>query len=309
MKKKVLTAAVAAMITLTTGVVMASPVEIDGSASFRYREDNTDGAKKNGNITKIVLNAKTALSSNFDVYARLGVEGLTNEGVGKDFLKNGTFEGAIDQYGFIYKNAGVNYKVGRQDLFLGTGILYDNTGNIGKHQFLDGVTATAKSGVTSLQVVALQEDNAAAHDNKIYGIHAAYNPTEKLTLGTTLAQYKDTSNTNFWMVNASYVSGKATYSADYGGSDADSENKAYSLGVSYAPDAKNTLWVTNYNIEENANINSLTTYEPNAKGFYYGADHKFTKDTALHLFYRDKTSVAGGRTDNTSFRATVSYNF
>ncbi len=309
MKKKVLTAAVAAMITLTTGVVMANPVEIDGTASFRYREDNTDGVKENNNITKIIVNAKMPLSSNFDVYARLGVEGLSNKSVGKDFIKDETFDGGIDQYGFIYKNAGVNYKVGRQELFLGTGILYDNTGNIGKHQFLDGVTATAKSGVTSLQVVALQEDNLTGRDNKIYGIHATYNPAENLTLGTTLAQYKDIENTNFWMVNASYVAGKATYSADFGGSDANTENKAYSLGVSYAPDAKNTLWVTNYNIEENANINNMTAYEPNAKGFYYGADHKFTKDTALHLFYRDKTSVSGDRTDNTSFRATVSYNF
>ena len=58
MKKKALTAAVAAMLLLTTGVVMANPVEIDGVASFRYRADETDGAKKNGNITKIILNAK-----------------------------------------------------------------------------------------------------------------------------------------------------------------------------------------------------------------------------------------------------------
>lgn len=306
MKKKVITAAVAAMITLTTGVVMANPVEIDGSASLRYRADEINGVNDNGTITKIVINAKSPISSNLDVYARLGIEGLSNQNIGKDFAKTGTFAGEVDQYGFLYKNAGVNYKIGRQDLFLGTGILYDNTGDIGKNRFVDGVVAGTKSGVTSLQLVAVQENNEGDTDNKIYAVHAAYNPTEKLTLGAALAQYKAAANTNYWVINASYVDGKATYAADYASSSANSNNKGYSVGVSYAPDSKNTVWVTNYKVESNASI--YTTYEPNAKGFYYGADHKFTKDTALHLFYRDATEV-NGTIDNTSFRATVSYNF
>lgn len=307
MKKKILTAAVAAMITLTTGVVMANPVEIDGSASFRYRADEVNGAKDKNGITKIILNAKSEIDPNFSVYARLGVEGLRNEGFGKDFNKAGTFVAEVDQYGVVYKNAGFNYKVGRQDLFFGTGLLFDNTGDVGKNKFLDGLTVTGKSGVTDLQVVTVQTDSVGPDNAKLYGIHAAYNPAKNLTLGGAFAQVKDAGEkVNVWAVDAKYIDGKVTYAADYAKSDVNTDDQAYSVGASYAVDAKNTVWVTAYKVEDNATF--ATTYEPNAKGVYYGLDHSFTKDTALHLFYRDAKQVVG--TDkNTSFRATVSYNF
>ncbi|MEN6565447.1 MAG: hypothetical protein ABFC57_04035, partial [Veillonellales bacterium] len=79
--------------------------------------------------------------------------------------------------------------------------------------------------------------------------------------------------------------------------------------VAYKFDNKNTVSVTNYKVETNGNINAMTTFDSNRKGFYYSADHNFTKDTALHLLYRDMSVVKGAADDNTSFRATVSYNF
>ncbi|MBP2627248.1 MAG: hypothetical protein H6Q68_1959 [Firmicutes bacterium] len=308
MKKKVLTAAVAAMITLTTGVVMANPVEIDGSASFRYREDGYNG---NGNITRFTLNAKSEIAPNLSLYARFAAEGLSNANVGRDFAGTKDFIGEIDQYGLLYNNAGVSYKLGQQSPIIGgLGLLYDASGYLGNKDYgvADGINIKGKSGVTSIDFLAAQENNSGAVDNKIYSVRASYNPTKALTLGATLAQYKAATNTNFYAADVSYVDGKATYSGEYAKSNADSNDTAYAVGVSYALDAKNTVWVNNYKVEANGNIAGMTTFDSGKKGFYYGADHSFTKDTALHLFYTDRQNLDDGVKD-TSFRATVSYNF
>lgn len=313
MKKKVLTAAVAAMITLSTGVVMANPVEIDGSASIRYRADSNNGVEDNGTITRITINAKSEIAKNLSVYARFAAEGLSNRGVGKDFYANKDFIGEVDQYGFLYKNAGFTYKLGQQAPVIGgLGLLYDASGYLGKQDMgvVDGINITGKSGVTSIDFLAAQENNSIGDDDKIYSVRASYNPTKALNLGATLAQYKETAgNTNYYGADASYTDGKATYMGSYAKSNASADNQAYALGISYAPDAKNTLWVFNYKVETNGNIAGMTTFDSNMKGFYYGADHSFTKDTALHVFYTDRETLTGTKVNNTSFRTTVSYNF
>jgi len=312
MKKRYLAAAVAAMITLTTGVVMANPVVIDGSASLRYRADSSNGAnEKNGTITRFTLNAKSEIAPNLNVYARFAAEGLSNYNVGRDYAGTKNFIGEIDQYGLLYSNAGFNYKLGQQAPTIGgLGLLYDASGYLGKQDMgvVDGINIKGKTGVTSVDFLAAQENNSGAVDNKIYSVRASYNPTKAVTLGATIAQYKAATNMNFYAADASYTDGKATFSGEYAKSNADINDQAYAVGVSYATDAKNTVWVYNYKVEANANIAGNTTFDSGKKGFYYGADHNFTKDTALHLFYTDRQKLSDGEKD-TSFRATVSYNF
>ena len=309
MKKKIITAAVAAMITLTTGVVMANPVELDGSASFRYRDDGSNGT---GNITRFTLNAKSEIAPNLSLYARFAAEGLSNAAVGNDFAGGKDFIGEIDQYGLLYTNAGFAYKLGQQAPTIGgLGLLYDASGYLGNKDMgvADGINIKGKTGVTSIDFLAAQENNSGDIDNKIYALHAAYNPTTDLTLGATLAQYKgDDDHLNFYAADASYTVGKATFGGEYAKSDADNDDTGYAIGVSYKVDAKNTVWAYNYKVETNGNIAGMTTFDSNKKGIYYGADHSFTKDTALHLFYTDRESLATGIKD-TSFRTTVSYNF
>jgi hypothetical protein len=319
MKKQVLTAAIAAMITLTTGIVMASPVDIDGSASFRYRADSKNGGNETkGTITRFTLNAKGEIATNLSVYARFAAENLSNNNVGKDFFNaDKKFIGEIDQYGLLYSNAGFTYKLGQQAPVIGgLGLLYDASGYLGQQDMgvVDGINIKGKTGVTSIDFLAAQENNRGAIDNKIYAVRASYNPVKALTLGATLAQAKAPNNsTNFYATDASYVDGKATYSGEFATSSADTKNNAYAVGVSYATDAKNTVWVYNYKVEDNGNINNpnvggMTTFDSGKKGFYYGADHSFTKDTALHLFYTDRQKLENGVHD-TSFRTTVSYSF
>jgi len=315
MKKRYLSAAVAAMIVLSTGVVMASPVELDGTASFRFRSDTNDSGDKNGSITKFVLNAKTNVAQNLDFYARFGAEGVSNStwGSPKDFTDaTGTkgFVGEIDQYGFLYHNAGFNYKIGRQSATIGaTALLYNNNFKIGKSAFVDGINVTGKTGVTSINVIAAQEDNSGAVDNKLYAVHASYAPTKNWTVGATLAKYDATLDSNHYAVDAAYTAGKATYFGEYAKSDANTQNAAFDLGVAYAFDAKNSAYAIYNRVEQFADMGQHTDWENDGKGVYYGFDHKFNKATTGSLFLRTREQIVAPANDNTSFRATVTYKF
>ncbi len=318
MKKKLLVTAI--MLTLSVGTAFANPVELDGTASYRYRSDTnplTIG-DKDGSITKIVLNAKTNITENFDFYARLGIEGVSNAGWNspKDFNDTSkSFVGELDQFGFLYNNAGFTYKLGRQSATIGaTALLYNENFKVGKHAFVDGVHVTGKTGVTSIDAIAAQEDNAGSADNKLYAVRGSYSPAENWTVGATLAKY-DYANagaTNHWAVDASYTAGKANYFGEYTKSDADTKNTGYDLGISYSFDAKNSAYVIYNKVEANGDMGKMTDFEVDAKSVYYGFDHKFDKATTGSLFFRDRKGLSGVTSDcpdNTSFRATVSYKF
>lgn len=321
MNKKLLSTAIATMMALSTGIALAAPVELDGSASYRYRNDtNTTAEDHSGSIYRFTLNAKTKIATNLSLYARFAAEGLSREGFGSDMIQHdpGKFIGEVDQFGFIYSNKNFTYKLGKQDAVIGgTGLIYDSTGYLGKNNGLSGISITGTTGVTSVSVLAGQENAYGEPDNKVYAAHASFSPVKNLTLGGTIAKYKADNDTNYYAVDAAFTKGKATYSAEYANSDADSDKKAYDVGVSYAFDSKNSVSVTNFKIEDNATISqpdfgSMTGYEGNGKGFYYSYNHKFTKDTSATLFYRDFKDIidkGNGKNHNTSFRATVNYNF
>jgi len=312
MKKSLLAATVAATLVLSTAGVFASPVEFDGTASYRYRADTNDvSSDEKGSIFKLTLGAKTNVAENLDAYARLGIMHLTNEAVGKDFIGSGkTSEGIIDQFGFNYSNAGFNYKIGRQSATIGgTALLYNNNYYVGRHSMVDGINITGKTGVTSIDFIAAEEDNAS--DNRLYGLRASYSPAKDWVVGATLAKYakESAADTNHWAVDASYTAGKATYFGEYTKSNASTNNSAYDLGISYAFDDKNSAYVIAYKVEANGDMGAMTDFENNGKGFYYGFDHKFDKATTGSLFFRQRSVVDGDADDNTSFRATVTYKF
>lgn len=315
MKKSLLAAAVAATMALSTASVFANPVEFDGTASYRYRSDtNETTSDEKGSIFKLILNAKTNVAENLDVYARLGIEHLTNASVGSDFFTSGkTSKDPIDQYGIKYSNAGFNYKIGRQSATIGaTALLYNDSAYVGRHSQVDGINITGKTGATSIDFIAAQETTAGDNDNRLYGLHASYSPAKDWVVGATLAKYdyaSDGADTNHWAVDASYTAGKATYFGEFTKSNASEQNRAYDLGVSYAFDEKNTAYVIAYNVQTNGDMGRMTDFENNGKGFYYGVDHKFNKSTTGSLFFRQRSVVDGPSNDNTSFRATIAYKF
>lgn len=313
--KKAMLLAVATATVMSSSVAMAAPVELDGQVSFQYRTDTSEGAERNdGSKLTFTLNALTHLDAHFDAYARLGAQYLSRSGFHPDFAADDKFGYAsIDQLGFIYKNAGVNYKIGRQAVTLGeTALLYNNAAYIGNDKFADGVTATLKSGVTDLKVVAVREARDYNNSNKLYAVQASYKPAKDWKVGGVVAKYDyedpAVKDTNHWAVNAGYTMGKAGLVAEYTKSNADDQNAAHAYGVTYDFDGKNSAYVYQFSVAQNGDIGGLTDFDPSSKGMYYGVDHKINKDATFSLFYKDLKSTTTDK-NSTAFKAIVTYKF
>lgn len=330
MKKKALCAAIAAAFVLTTaGTVFADPIEFSGKIAYQHRQNTDDGVSdSSGNRWQFILNGTAPeLAKNIDLYFRIGGEKFNGTGSLRDFE---VFPGqdaddktvfALDQFGFNYKNAGWNYKIGRQSSFIGaTGIIYDDTGAFGKHTFGDGITITGKTGATDIKVSAVESDFYGSSP-KLYSAAASYNATKDLTVGGTFARVTDAPHTNagkdlnIWAVNAGYnLSDKVNVYGEYAKSNADDNDKAYAFGGTYSIDKKNTFWTVYSHVEKGASYASepegvqATTFDYGRKGMYYGVDHQFDKTTSLSLFYKDMKDLDDGD-NHTSFRTTVSYKF
>lgn len=324
MKKRLLATAVATMLVLSTGIAMASPedgVKLDGSVSLQYRHD-TGIHEGTSYIGKFLLNANVNLDSHFDFYTRFAAENLSKaDSSGKDFIGL-NYDGdkqnyaGIDLFGLKYQNAGFHYVIGRQTGNIGaTGTLYNTESYMGKDVFMDGVSVAGKSGVTDLKAV-IAEDKYNRDSNKIYALSGSYNPSANVTLGATLAKYDvdNQNDKNYWAVNAGYNLGKASFVGEYAKSDSDSDNKAYNVTANYAFDAKNSVYVTAHRTEVNADIDYMTNFDNNQKGFYYGYDYKLDKDSTISVFYKDNTllkddGINHKDDNNKSFRTTFSVKF
>jgi hypothetical protein len=310
--KKTVAAAIAAALVLTTSAALAAPVEFDGEVKQQYRwETYNFDRDKDGGISTIRLNAKMELDKNVSVYARFAAQTLSGDHIGKDFNKDSSSIATIDQYGFIYNNAGWNYKIGRQSLAITpTASLISSGAYIGENlDFLNGVVATGKSGVTSLQFVAGNVDHVSgSNSDSVYSIHGSYSPAENWTVGGTLAhaKLKVEGDRNFWGVDAAYTAGKASFIVDYLNSNSSSNDAARVFGVDYAFDGKNTLSVYNHKTELNADI--FTDWDQDQKGFYYIYNHNFDKTTSFTLLFKDNEYL-NSTDDYTSLRATVAYKF
>ena len=326
MKKSLIASAVVAALVLSTSAVLAAeaPVELDGSISYQYRNvKDTGSSSKKINKTTMILNANGDLGSGWGFYGRLAVQGANG---GKDFNtgayaygSTAQYVAALDEFGFSYKAGDTTFKIGRQPLFVGaTGIIYDSTGNLGKHMFTDGVTVAGKNGALSYTAAAVQEDNINNADskNKIYAAHGDYAITPDFTLGATLGRYEydhstDGTSRSIWAVNAAYNLGNASFYTEYAKTNMDTANKAFDYGVSYKFDDKNSVSANIFRVEKNGEFNEvygMTTWDSNNHGAYYTYNHKFSKDTSVGFLYKDIENNDNGNKD-TQFRTTVSYKF
>jgi hypothetical protein len=329
--KKALVAALAASFVLTTaGSVFAAQPEFDGKIQYQHRFNKDAGFESDENRLKFVLNGHAdAIAKNMNLYFRISAEKLGgstqtsrsfNYFPGQEWGTVNDAVGFFDQFGVEIKNAGWNYKVGRQDAFIGAnGLIYDSTYGIGRHIFADGVTVTGKSGVTNISAVALQLDQYVQDDSKLYALAASYNPSKKLTLGATLAKYNKgtggndvTEDANFWDINTAYTfNSKLDGYAEYAKSNLDTNNTAYVYGLNYSLDKKNFLWTCYSHVEANGNIHdgmSTTTFDHKREGMWYGFGHTFDKTTSFALYYGDMKWLDTGN-KVTSLRTTVNYKF
>jgi hypothetical protein len=325
MKKKALTAALAAAFVLTTaGSVFANGVEFDGSVNFQFRQNTADGAAdESGNRLQFILNGTAPeFGKNIDLYFRIAGERTSGINGWRDFEvadpdSTDTTVFGLDQFGFNYKNAGWNYKIGRQSSFIGgTGIIYDDTGAMGRHIFGDGITITGQTGAVDVKLSAVRFDFYDDLQPKLYSVAGTYKASKNLAVGGTFARVSlEGENANAWAVNAAYdVNSKVNLFGEYGKSNADENNKAYAFGGSYSIDKKNSVYAIYSHVESDFTFESpttgaqSTTYDLGKEGMYYGFGHQFDKTTSLSLFYKDMENIETGK-GVTSFRTTVNYKF
>lgn len=314
MKKTVATSLAAVMLLSASSAMAASfpEFQLNGDVKLHYRwnNNNDDGGK-----FWFRLNATSEVAKNLTFYTRLTTQHLSGDNTGADFDQDEYHKDhatTIDRFGFILKGKDFDYTLGRQDLFLGQGLLVDSTGYLGKNKgAIDGLKVAGKSGVTDLTLVAGQVWQNGPDKAKIYAVDAAYSPAKDWKLGATLAEVTDRvagDDSTHYGINAAYTAGKATYFAEYGKSDAKDNDKGYAFGASYDFDKKNSAFAIYNRVEANADaLAGLTTYDNGGKGMYYGFSHKIDADTTLDLFYKDMEEIGGD--DYRSFRTTVTYKF
>ncbi len=316
-------------------------LQISGSVQFHYRvqrdehyADRTPDFTRNGLKTLFVLNMDQKLNNDFSVYARATYETFSSryDNFGTDNYVDSHYHGAIDEYGVKYDQGGYHYALGVQSLTLGGGLVYDNC-YIGTHSLPYALTIAGKVGSVAVNVVAARTNyQGNLNNDRFYAVQGKYVLNNQANIGalvvhagygrdTTNAYMRGTSSVNYYSVFGSYpLSDKLTGSAEYLVSSMNADNKAYSTNLSYSPDAKNTLGIGYYRVEDQTSINDYnigcmtTSPNTNTKGYIVSFKHKFAKNVSLNVsdFYYDKinhTSSNGASTNRNRLGTTLAVAF
>lgn len=300
-----------------TQVVNASPINLTGDVSVKYEHDTAEiDPDVSGTTYHFRLNAEQDLGSGWSLYARLGAQYATNPLLSDYNLdaygSNKKSVVALDNFGVNYKNEKWAYKLGRQDAAVGkAALLYSRSdSNVGKRNFVDGITASGTIGAAEVSALFAQEDNVGGQDSKIYAIRTGYNLSERFNWGLTMGRYQDSANasTNHWAIDGTYKIGKNTFSVEYTQSSNSTENKAYAAVWNYGFDDKTAIEVTNFRVETNGDMGKQSDFDNDNKGFYYGINHKLNDAESLELVYKDQKTISNGE-KNTKLEATFSHSF
>lgn len=315
--KKVIAAVLAGLSFSVIPVADAAPVNLTGDISLKYERDTAEGSEKtSGTMYNLKLNAEKELGAGWSVYARIAAQYATEPSLG-DYNQDAYRSDkksvvALDQFGVSYKTEKLVYKLGRQDAAVGTtALLYSRPdSNVGKRNFVDGLSATGTIGVVELSALMAKEDNTGSQDNKIYAIRTGYNLTDRLNWGLTLGRYQDSANdsTNHWAVDGTYKVGKSGFTAEYTQSSSSNENKAYAAIWNYGFDNKTAVQITGFKVETNGDMGKQSDFDNDNRGFYYGVTHKLNDTESLEVVYKDQKTISGGQ-KNTKLEATFSHAF
>lgn len=319
MKKIIAILLVGISLSTTSLASAAEPIKLSGDISLKYERDSAGvDPAASGTMYTLKLKAETDLGAGWSFYARLGAQYATQPSL-SDYNFDSAVYGpnrksvaALDQFGFTHKTDGVVYKLGRQDLTIGTtALLYSRPyTNVGKHFFVDGLTATGTVGVVDLSAVIVQEDNPGSQDNKIYAVRTGFNPIKSINWGLTLGRYQDSSNgnTNHWAVDGTYKFDKSSLTGEYTKSSSSTDNKAYAATWNYGFDDKTTVYITGFRVETNGDMGKQSDFDNDNKGVYYGVTYKLSDADNMEVVYKDQKIISTGQ-KNTKFEATFTHSF
>lgn len=315
--KKLMAIVVAGISLYQVPVVLAGPVNVTGDVSVKYERDTEDGiAANSGMIYSTKIMGEMDFGAGWSGYARLGAQHLTQSGLG-DFNPERYGEDrksvlALDQFGVKYKMGNLEYKLGRQDVTVGTtALLYSRPdSNVGKNYFVDGLTVAGTVGIMDVSAVIAQEDNVGGADNKVYALRAGYSPRENFNFGLTLGRYLDpsTENTNHLAVDGTYKFGKNSLTVELAKSSSHVDNKAYAATLNRNITDKTAVYITGFKVETNGDMGKQSDFDNDNQGFHYGITHSLSANNNLEVVYSDQKTISGG-VHNNKLEATLSHGF
>lgn len=298
-------------------VVLAAPVNLTGNTVIKYEKDTATGdPSTSGMMYSATINGETDIGNGFSLYARLGAQYATKPSLSDYNLdaygadRKSVF--SLDQYGLKYKSGNFAYKLGRQAVTVGTtSLLYSRSdSNIGKHNFVDGISAAGKVGALDIAAVAAREDNVGSEKNKLYAIRTGYEATENFNYGLTLGRYQvdGGERTNHWAVDGTYKVGKHSVTAEYAKSNSNADNKAYAASWNYGFDDKTAVYITGFKVETNGDMGKQSDFDNDNRGTYYGITHSLTEADSLEVVYKNQKFISSGQ-KNTKLEATFTHSF
>ena len=299
---KSIIAMLAVLMMLTAGpAVHAAPVEFSGDVTVKYEADSADNTPtESGMMYTLKLKGEKKIGKGLSLYARLGAQYASNPLVGDYDLgvygQDTKAVAAIDQFGVIYKNDHLVYKLGRQDVAVGvTELLYHRAdSNIGNNAFVDGLSVNGNIGTVDVAAIYAQENSIGLPNNSFYAIRGGYNLSKNANMGFTLAQYQyyAAETTHHWAADGTITLGKSSLTAEYTQSSNNEENKAYAITWNYNFTDKTALSVTHFRVEANGDMGGQSEYDNNNRGFYYGVTHAFNDKLSLEVVYKDQVFLA-----------------
>ena len=310
-------ALVAGIMLAMATVSSAAPVEISGDASIKYEVDTAaDNPTESGTMYTITLRGEKKIGKGLSLYGRLGAQYASNPLLADyDLTSYGQETKAVvgvDQFGMIYKNDKLTYKLGRQDIVVGvTGLLYSrDVTNIGNNAFVDGLSINGSIGAVDVAAIVAKENNAWLANNSLYAIRTGYNLSKNTNMGISLAQYKylEAETSSHWGVDGSVNFGKHSVAAEYSQSSYGTENKAYAVTWNYKFNDKTAVYVTNFCVEANGDMGKQSDFDNNNRGFYYGLTHAFNDKLSLEFVYKDQVLLLDN-SKNTKLELTLTNTF
>ena len=322
--------------TLEAKVSNLEKVKINGDfyARFWAFNDSIGGDHFSGNLwrTRFRLNISDQVDDSITAFARFGIRNAF--GGGTPFTQSfetgtdTTFQ-ELDQYGIKYTNNGITYKIGRQGLFLGQGLLFSSGDDVQWDNKFDGLVASGKIGAVNTTAFigetakAMFTDAYGNNQAKLYGADLKVKVSNNISLGSTFLKHQWASTStwanpmelpvnaqNMWASNVDISFGpKFTLSSEYAKSNADSDGRAYFIGGTYIM-GRDLLNIKYLNVQRNAldpyssiyssigssvfggglNYASSGIVNRNWKGWEYYYYHPMNKATFLDLYVIDAKS-------------------
>jgi len=257
-------------------------VKISGDARVRYTEAGDRGEQTDGRA-RVALDAK--VNDNLGFHTRVSGEYNLNDSNNN----NSNIDGELDTANVTFKALGLNNTLGRQDVILGSGILFDDT--------MNGL-ATQAGGLTLYAGKTTGGVNNALYANRINAVGPEieadnmYGAEYKVGIkGASLtADYLKNGDNKAYGINGAIPIGKAlTANADYVKNDTNNAS-AVAYGVKF-----NQLGLTATHRDADAGVyNAYSSSDSFAlptdvaiKGMEYQYDKNLAKNVDMLVKYQD----------------------